>query len=466
MLYIKRTLMIILGIVITIYFVRAFDSRTRMPLTDEHRISLEGEYDADKHAGLDWSGYLKLEETLRNELEVKLADRSTRATVLNRHAVDSAANPLKHEVNWNLSYQTEPVVVKGSAVLIHGLTDSPYSVKATAEAFAEAGFTTFAPRMPGHGFNVGSLPSSDAEDWMGVVELSVKAADAVRKPGQPLVIGGYSNGAVLAVMYAIECSERGLPCPDRILLLSPAIAISKFAWFALWHRGVSWIPYFEQFKWESIYPEVDAYKFTSFPKSPGFETLMLAADISRALSDGDLELPPTLVFQSVVDATVSTRAVLNFFVGLGGNQHEIVFYDLNRYQHFSEWVTKRLDDVYSFTRLAPLPITVTILSNQSTGGNALEEFRLESGSTEYVIGKTQLEWPTAVFSLSHIAVPFPPDDQQYGEQGQAIGTYHPRGERNVISLSPDYFRRMRYNPFYEYQAGRIKSWLADLTVAD
>ena len=134
---------------------------------------------------------------------------------------------------------------------------------------------------------------------------------------------------------------------------------------------------------------------------------------------------------------------------------------MNRYQYFTEWLTARLEDVYSFEKLAPLPISVTILSNHSTKDERISEFRLGKGSTEYEISPTRLVWPTAVYSLSHIAIPFRPDDPQYGKEGKAIGTYHPLGERNVILLGPDYFQRLRYNPFYEYQQRRIKSWLAE-----
>ena len=458
---VKRTILIIIGIALTVYFARAFESRNHIPLQAEHLLVLENEYDVNEDSGLDWQGYLQLEKDLQDELDTKLVSRSEVASRLNRHAKDSAISPRGHERNWNLSFRSDPLEAKGSAVLIHGLTDSPYSMRATAQDFTEAGFVTFTPRMPGHGFNVGSLASRSRHDWMGVVTLTVKAADAARKPGQPLVIGGYSNGGILALKYAISCTEHDLPCPDRILLLSPAIAISAFAWFGRLHEFISWIPYFSQFQWASIHPEVDAYKFTSFPTSPGFHTAQLAEEVGDALSGGDLKLAPVLAFQSVVDATVSTDAVLAFFNQLEGAQHELVFYDMNRHQYFTEWITTKLEDVYTFEKQAPLPISVTILSNHATGDEQVSEFRLVKGSVQYEVTSTGLVWPPAVYSLSHIAIPFRPDDPQYGKEGKAIGTFQPRGERNVISLGPDYFQRLRYNPFYEYQQRRIKSWLAE-----
>jgi pimeloyl-ACP methyl ester carboxylesterase len=282
--YVKRTLLILLAILVTIYFARAFDSRKQMSLEAEHRITLKKDFLAKRDHALDWVGYLALEHEVLEELEAKMEERSREAMTLSRHATASQNNPNGFTQNWNLSYKVEPAQeLMGSAVLIHGLTDSPYSMRATAGIFSEAGLETFVPRIPGHGFNVGSLASRDKKDWLSAVSLSVRAADAAREPGQPLVIGGYSNGAVLALQYAIECKTEGLPCPDRILLMSPAIGVTKFALFGRLHRIVSWIPYFSQFRWESIYPEADSYKFTSFPKSAGFETASLAADLQKAL---------------------------------------------------------------------------------------------------------------------------------------------------------------------------------------
>lgn len=462
MTYVKQTLIILLAILLTIYFARAFESRGNMPLEAEHLIVLKKDFLASRDHTLDWTSYLALEQEVLEELETKIEERSRHATALNRHAAAGPNNPNGFEHNWNLSYKVEPARgLKGSAVLIHGLTDSPYSMRATAGIFSEAGLETFVPRVPGHGFNAGSLASRNKEDWMSVVSLSVKAADAAREPGQPLVIGGYSNGAILALRYAIECKIKSLPCPDRILLLSPAISVTKFAWFGRLHRAVSWTPYFSQFRWESIYPEVDSFKFTSFPKSAGFETASLAADIQKALEKHDLNLPPILAFQSAVDATVSTKAVLEFFKQVGGTDHELVFYDMNRFQYFSEWIKAELEDLNTFQLSAPMPMTVTILSNQSASDRSIVEYKLKGGELKYESAPTNLAWPTAVYSLAHIAIPFSPDDEQYGETGRAIGTYSPRGERDVISLGPGYFQRMRYNPFFEYQKKRIERWLAE-----
>jgi hypothetical protein len=84
------------------------------------------------------------------------------------------------------------------------------------------------------------------------------------------------------------------------------------------------------------------------------------------------------------------------------------------------------------------------------------------------VRKTDLHWPTQVYSLSHIAIPFRADDAVYGdgsliaEDKIAYGAMAPRGEPGVLGLSSDYFLRMRYNPFFEFQAERLTEWIDEL----
>ena len=72
------------------------------------------------------------------------------------------------------------------------------------------------------------------------------------------------------------------------------------------------------------------------------------------------------------------------------------------------------------------------------------------------IEELELEWPRSIYSLSHVAIPFPPDDPLYGRGGQdeelyfTLGSLEPRGERGVLQVSIENLMRLRYNPFYPY----------------
>jgi len=77
----------------------------------------------------------------------------------------------------------------------------------------------------------------------------------------------------------------------------------------------------------------------------------------------------------------------------------------------------------------------------------------------------QQNWPRGIFSLSHVALPFPPDDPLYGAQRPIdqkhifLGQQAMQGERGVLRIPRDFLLRLRHNPFYSYQEARIPQWL-------
>jgi len=78
----------------------------------------------------------------------------------------------------------------------------------------------------------------------------------------------------------------------------------------------------------------------------------------------------------------------------------------------------------------------------------------------------RLSYPKGVFSLSHVALPFPLTDSLYGltpdsspEFGMHLGALPLRGERGTLIVSLDALLRMSSNPFFPYLAERIEERL-------
>jgi hypothetical protein len=84
-----------------------------------------------------------------------------------------------------------------------------------------------------------------------------------------------------------------------------------------------------------------------------------------------------------------------------------------------------------------------------------------------------LSYPAELYSLSHIALPFPITDSLYGLQpdnpeefGINLGAVAPRGERGALIVSLDWLLRLSSNPFFPYLAKRIEEAIvADSTAA-
>ena len=91
----------------------------------------------------------------------------------------------------------------------------------------------------------------------------------------------------------------------------------------------------------------------------------------------------------------------------------------------------------------------------------------EAGSTAERVRPLGLAWPRDIFSLSHVALPFPVSDGLYGldpdpadDFGVRLGALAARGERGVLTVSPEALTRLSSNPFFPYLLARIDEGLA------
>jgi pimeloyl-ACP methyl ester carboxylesterase len=74
----------------------------------------------------------------------------------------------------------------------------------------------------------------------------------------------------------------------------------------------------------------------------------------------------------------------------------------------------------------------------------------------------------SIYSLSHVALPFPIDDPIYGGEGRgrelgsvSLGRLSARGEKGVLIVPAEVLMRMTWNPFFPYLARRVERWVID-----
>ena len=141
----------------------------------------------------------------------------------------------------------------------------------------------------------------------------------------------------MAVHYALSALENpALPQADRLVLISPEIGITPVAALAIWQARLGHLLGLAKLEWNSLLPEYDPYKYGSFAVNAGNQAYRLTKAIQSRFDDigkpEDLDrFPPVLAFASVVDATVSTPALVEgLFKRLPENGHELVLFDLNR----------------------------------------------------------------------------------------------------------------------------------------
>ncbi len=105
---------------------------------------------------------------------------------------------------------------------------------------------------------------------------------------------------------------------------------------------------------------------------------------------------------------------MNLLFGrLPPNGHELVLFDLNRTTGV-EAFTRPGAVLPRLTGEAVRPFTVTLVTNRSAETLEVSAMTVASGTTTLTEEPLGLAWPADMFSLSHVALPFPADDPVYG----------------------------------------------------
>jgi alpha-beta hydrolase superfamily lysophospholipase len=476
---VKRAALLAAVVLVTLLAVRVWQTERGPPLELWHTFA-PLELSAEEIDAADWSAYLAAEQAVfdevRSEVTAKL-DPPDR-TPVNRYFTDSPVYPGRFVQDWNRSYVLEPDGVPvGAAVLLHGLTDAPYSQRHIAQRYVEHGFVAIVPRLPAHGTVPAALTEVEWEDWLAATRLAVREARARIGPDLPLHLVGFSNGGALAMKYALDTIEDPvLTPPDRLVLISPNIGITAFARFAGLAGLPAFLPHFAKAAWLSILPEFNPFKYNSFPVNGARQTWQMTQALQEQIlrlgrENRLVALPPVLTFQSVIDFTVSTRAIItSLYAQLPANGSELVLFDMNRSVKLGPLLSTAADAV--LTRILPPPprrFRTVIISNEGDSDEVMERV-IEAGAETEQVRPLGLTWPLGVFSLSHVAVPFPPSDGLYGfapdpseDFGIALGTLAARGEVGALIVSLDTLLRMSSNPFFPYMLERIEAGLGPAT---
>ena len=445
------------------------------PMAPWHNEALTEEFTAEMAGKIQtFDDYRQLEDRLFAQLEEKVYPGTGTGPeyALARYSAGSAADPQQRKPNWNRSFEFTTDKPVGGVLLLHGMSDSPYSLRALGETLKQRDYWVIGLRLPGHGTAPSGLKSIRWQDMAAAVRLGVAHLTS-RVKQKPIHIVGYSNGAPLAISYALDALEGdALTVPASLVLISPAVGLHPAAALAKWKRRLSALPGLGGLAWLSVIPEFDPYKYNSFATNAAEQVHGLTRSVARRIdartrSDANPVLPPTLVFKSTVDATVSVDTVVDQLLKqLRRDRHELVLYDINR---FAAKSTLLISDPAPLTDRVMaeknLPFFVTLITNENPQSRAVVAHRKPPFSGE--VSRTEplnFAWPRGVISLSHVALPFAPDDPLYGqgppreEDALFLGQMAIQGERDLLKIPYSFLVRIRYNPFYDYFERRVFDW--------
>jgi hypothetical protein len=151
------------------------------------------------------------------------------------------------------------------------------------------------------------------------------------------------------------------------------------------------------------------------------------------------------------------------------NQHELIVFDLNRSEAaehlFMDDPKQEIEKLLLDNRL---PFTFGVVRNRSASTADVVMSNNSSDSTSVRTQILGMAWPKGIFSLSHVALPFPSDDSLYGgldaleSPGVRLGNLAMRGEKGALKIPTGDMLRQRWNPFYALVEQRTGTFLLDI----
>ncbi|MBS0198050.1 MAG: alpha/beta fold hydrolase [Planctomycetes bacterium] len=427
---------------------------------------------ADEQPGYGFKEYLAQEDRVFAELEtlMKGAWSAREVGPYCRFHTESACNPFTLlDRNWNRTFVLEAPTPKAGVLLVHGLSDSPYSLRSLGLELNKAGCTVIGLRMPGHGTCPSALAKAQWQDWAAAVRIAMKGLQDSVPSGTPLLMVGYSNGGALCVQYAAAAmDDPRRPHPDGLVLYSPMIGLTPLAAFTEVYPYAATVSGEEKLEWSNIEPEIDPFKYSSWPINASLQGYRMTQDVEARLAtlaaSGRMkEFPKLLTVQSAADSTVlATRMVDGLMDRVSPGRGELILFDINR-ASWTEGLVNRdfAKELLPRLKREDLSFTFNFVTNRSPGTAELEVRTRRGAQVES--SEIDASWPKGVFSLSHVALPIPPDDPVYGDAGPGmklpLGVLTGRGERGVLAISEGLLMRMRYNPVHAWTQKRVMDWM-------
>jgi alpha-beta hydrolase superfamily lysophospholipase len=458
-------------LVLLVGFIFYLDGRPDLEVW--HTVELDEEFNTGSPVE-SFADYLALEERLFAQLDAQVYAHTgaAREHEINRYRRGGLADPKRWAPDWNRSYLFEAQRPRAKVLLLHGLSDSPYSLRHMAQRLHSAGATVLGLRIPGHGTAPSGLVKVRWQDMAAAVQLAVQHLASISPP-QPIYIVGYSNGAALGVYHVLATlDDPSAPRVAGLILLSPEIGVTPVAGLAVWQARIGHLLGMDKLAWNEILPEYEPFKYASFAVNAGDISHRITGEIQREITrlqaGGKLvTLPPILAFSSVIDATVRAPALVsNLFNRIPAGGHELVLFDINRQAEVEQILSWSPDGILNALQQAPQDtFTLALVTNENDRSSNVVVRRWRQEKRELGEEPLDLAWPAGVYSLSHVALPFAPDDPLYGgypsepSPGIQLGNIYIRGERGALAFSEAYLVRLRWNPFYPYLEERAVAFV-------
>ncbi len=322
-------------------------------------------------------------------------------------------------------------------LLIHGLTDSPFSFHDLSQFFYQQGFTVRTLLLPGHGVAPSELLNIDYEQWQ---QAATFAIEQTLNDYQQVYLGGLSTGGTLIFDYLMRQKKVDEKIKGLFMWSPASKAKSDLAWLA---QYIDDIPFVD---WLDLDADIDFAKYESFPYNAAAQVHALMSLVvgEGAFASRQMHDIPLFVVASEHDQTIDTAHTLQLVQQwqLASPQEQMKKSVLIYYGDNNKLPTK-LADV--------MDVIVPKCSAESLCSD--------------------------IFDVSHIATTNSPNNPHYGVNGQYrncghyvtdAARYHAckhnkqviKGEVTAMNLTRDLpIQRLTYNPYYQEMLDAMTTFL-------
>lgn len=311
---------------------------------------------------------------------------------------------------------------KYGILLIHGLFDSPFSIKDLAEHLCQQGLLCRAVLLPGHGSTAEELLDVSYQEWIETVGFGI---ETLKHDVENIILVGYSTGAALAAYYALND-----PSIKGIVMLAPLVKIKTPVSRLLHLDAISkWFNKHRQ--WLVKHDEIDYVKYTSITFNSVKQVAQLTTVVNKLQQQKSLSCPIFMALSNE-DKVISSKQAINLFLKYHHPDSELLLYTLQKRVFKDKRISVR-----------------------------------HSHFPEYNIR-----------GFSHIALPFSPTNPHYGQHGDFVhasllgkqnvyGTY---GHLQIylfemlrrLGVVKNKRMKLTYNPDFDYMVDKIVKFILSI----
>lgn len=250
--------------------------------------------------------------------------------LITQHRADLDPSQASKIIEANAPFEWRPYPserYERGILLVHGLYDSPFSVRDIGAHFLKQGYLVRGVLLPGHGTVPGDLLTIHRKDWLDTVANAIKSTSAIV---DDFYIAGYSLGGALSILL----HQQAKNCRAMILVAPGLKPRNRKAHLLKIIRLFTWIS--KKAKWYQISNQINYTKYNSHSYNPSYQ----ASEVMKMASKMKVDIPVFFV-ASQDDETIDTDYVIEYFKQQPNPLNSMILYCKNPTEEISDSIEQR-----------------------------------------------------------------------------------------------------------------------------